>query len=80
MNGDRQLEPGGAVSLPVAAGSEIVCTSGLLYLTATGAWLGEAWGQARRALPAGQAWRAHEAQWVKLEVAQQPARFRLAGG
>ena len=65
------------MSLSVAAGAEIVCTGGLLYLTTTGPWLGQAWAPSRRSLPAGQAWRASEAQWVKLEVAQQPARFRV---
>jgi hypothetical protein len=75
---DRELHPGNAVGLSLAAGAEIVCTGGLLYVTATGGpWLGGAWTPTRRPLPAGQAWRASEAQWVKLEVAQQAARFRL---
>ena len=76
---DRLLDPGHTLGVSVAAGAEIVCTGGLLYLTATGPWLGGAWAPARRALHTGQAWRASEAQWVKLEVAQQPARFRLTG-
>ena len=79
MSTDRQLEPGGALGFTLAAGAEIICTGGLLYLTATGPWLGGAWAPARQALPAGQSWRASQAQWVKLEVAQQPARFRLTG-
>ena len=74
---DRLLDPGHALGVSVAAGAEIVCTDGLLYLTATGPWLGGARAPAPRALHTGQAWRASQAQWVKLEVAQQPARFRL---
>jgi hypothetical protein len=75
MTTDRQLHPGGALGLSLSAGTEVVCTGGLLYLTATGPWLGEAW--ARRALPAGQAWRAGEAQWVQLEAGDGRARFRV---
>lgn len=76
---DQWLDAGHTLGVSVSAGAEIVCTGGLLYLTATGPWLGGAWAPARRALHTGQAWRASEAQWVKLEVAQQPARFRLTG-
>jgi hypothetical protein len=65
------------LSLFIAAGAEIVCTSGQVRLTATGPWLEQAWAPAPRLLPAGQAWRATQAQWVKLEGALQPARFRL---
>lgn len=77
MPADRQLQPGQPLGLSVAAGAEIICTGGLLYLTATGPWLGQAWAPTRQPLPVGQAWRASEAQWVKLEVSRQPARFRL---
>lgn len=77
MNGDRQLEPGGALGLSLAAGTEIVCTGGMLYLTATGPWLGDAWAPARRALPVGRAWRAGQAQWVQLEACDRAARFRV---
>ena len=72
-----ELGPGQPMSISVAAGAEIVCTSGLVRLIATGPWLGQAWAPAPRLLSAGQAWRAIEAQWVKLEVGVQPARIRL---
>jgi hypothetical protein len=75
MTNDRQLHPGGTLGLSLAAGTEVVCTSGLLYLTATGPWLGQAW--ARRALPVGQAWRAGESQWVQLQAGDSRAFFRV---
>ncbi|MEO8022246.1 hypothetical protein [Polaromonas sp.] len=77
MRPDRTLPPGQPLSLHLAAGDEVMCTSGLLHLAATGPWLGEAWAPPALQLPAGRSWRASEDLWVKLEGIRQPSRFRL---
>jgi len=77
MRPDHILPPGEPLSLRLAAGDEVVCTSGLLHLAATGPWLGQAWAPPAQHLPAGRSWRASEDLWVKLEGVHQASRFRL---
>lgn len=77
MRPDRSLPPGQPLSLRLAAGDEVVCTSGLLHLASTGPWLGEAWAPPPQQLPVGRSWRASEDLWVRLESLCQPSRFRL---
>lgn len=77
MYPDRSLPPDQPLSLRLAAGEELMCTAGLLRLTTTGPWLGEAWAPPAQQLPTGQAWRACTDLWVKLESVRQASRFRL---
>lgn len=77
MRPDRTLPPGEPLSLRLAAGDELMCTSGLLHLATTGPWLGEAWAPPAQQLPAGRSWRANADLWVTLEGLRHASRFRL---
>jgi hypothetical protein len=77
MHPDRSVPPDQPLSLHLAAGDELVCTAGLLRLTTTGPWLGEAWAPPAQQLPTGQARRACADLWVRLESVRQTSRFRL---
>jgi hypothetical protein len=77
MHPDRSLPPDQPLTLRLAAGDELVCTAGLLRLTTTGPWLGQAWAPPAQQLPTGQAWRACADLWVKLESVRPASRFRL---
>jgi hypothetical protein len=80
MRPDRALSPGQPLSLRLAAGDELLCTSGLLQLATTGPWLGQAWAPPAHHVPAGQSWRASADLWVTLEGLHQPSLFRLLPG